>query len=362
MLRAARFLHSYLRHPRGRLHHSEVGLEVDGSTVPATLLKPPIDRPLPGWIVLHGITVPGRHHPGMVRFASSLAASGALVLIPEVPAWRRLQLDPALGDRTIAAAAALLRERSDVLRDGLNIVGFSFGATQALVSAALPELRPQIRGVVGFGGYGDLQRTLHFMMTGEHQWRGRHYRLNPDPYGRWIVVGNYLTQVPGFETMIEVQRAACTLAEEAGRRGAYAADREYDPLKAELRQALPAEQREVWDLIAPPSDVEPDADEARRLAELLYEAAGEVDPALEPARRLSSLDQKVVLVHGRGDRLIPFTETLRLREMLPASASVTATITRLYAHSRSAERLSPLAYPWEGARFVGLLNHALRPA
>ena len=84
MLRAARFLHSYLRHPRGRLHHSEVGLEVDGSTVPATLLKPPIDRPLPGWIVLHGITVPGRHHPGMVRFASSLAASGALVLIPEV--------------------------------------------------------------------------------------------------------------------------------------------------------------------------------------------------------------------------------------------------------------------------------------
>ena len=362
MLRATRFLRGYLRHPLRGIQRAEVSISVDGADVPATFMRAAGGRPRPGWIVLHGITVPGRNHPGLFRFASALAASGAAVVIPEVPAWRDLKLDTTLGDRTVGAAASFLEGRTDVLGRHFNLVGFSFGATQALVSAGHPDLRDRIRGVVGFGAYGDLRRTLHCMMTGEHEWRGRHYRIDPDPYGRWVVVANFLTRVPGFEQMHEVQEAARRIAAEAGRRGAYAADREYDAMKVELRRALPVEQRGIWDLIAPRHDIKPSAHEGRELAEKLYAAAGEVEVALDPGPRLASLDQRVVLVHGRGDRLIPFTETLRLSETLPSSASVTTAITGLYAHSRGAERLGLFAYPREIARYVLLLNRALRPA
>lgn len=362
MLRATRFLRGYLRPRLHGIQRAEVSLSVDGSEVPATFICPDGGRPRPGWIVLHGITVPGRNHPGLRRFSNALAASGAAVLIPEVPAWRNLELDTTLGDRTIVAAASFLEGRSEVLDRRFNLVGFSFGATQALVSAGHPELRDRIRGVVGFGAYSDLRRTLHCMMTGEHEWRGRSYRIDPDPYGRWVVVANYLNRVPGFEQMHEVQAAARLMAAEAGRRGAYAADREYDAIKAELRRALPAEQRELWDLIAPPHDIRPSARKGRELAEKLFAATADVDTALDPGPRLAPLDQRIVLVHGRGDRLIPFTETLRLSESLPSRASVTTAITGLYAHSRSAERLGLLAYPREIARYVLLLNRALRPA
>jgi pimeloyl-ACP methyl ester carboxylesterase len=361
MLRVCRFLHSFVRETVGRVESREISLEVNGAEVPASYIRPHGDHPLPGWIVLHGITVPGRDHPVLRRFAHALASTGAAVMIPEVPAWRRLELDPSMGDATIEATANHLVSRSDVTGANLNLVGFSFGATQALMSATRPGIARSVRAVVGFGGYCDLGRTVRFMMTGEHEWQRVTRRLDPDPYGRWIVVGNYLTEVPEFAHMVELQRAARELALEAGRLGAYAADPLYDPIKARLREQLPAEQRELWDIFAPPQGVRPSLEESRILAAKLIEATVRKHPDLDPQPVLPYIDQKVVLVHGHDDRLIPYTETLRLRSHLSPGTNVTASITRLFAHSREADRLSALEYPRELARYFALLRRALQP-
>lgn len=362
MIRVLRFLRGYVQHPSSISTHEDVRFEVDGEEVAATYIRRAGKAPLPGWILLHGITVPGRHHPVLLRFAHGLASSGASVLIPDVPAWRRLQINPAKGDTTIAAAARYLNSRSDILSENLNLVGFSFGATQALMSAAKPGIREYIRAVVGFGGYADLGQTLHFMMTGEHEWKGVRHRTDPDPYGRWIVAGNYLTDVPGHEHMEELRRASGELAAEVGRRGAYAAEKVHDALKRDLRATLPKEQQELWDLLAPQFGVTPPLEPGRLLGEQLLEAAIRRTPQLDPRPLLPSLDQRIVLAHGYEDRLIPYTETLRLQELLAASqAEVSVSITRLFAHSREAGRLRTMEYPGEIQRYVALLQRALRP-
>ncbi|MEE8146372.1 MAG: hypothetical protein V3T24_02115, partial [Longimicrobiales bacterium] len=56
--------------------------------VPASVIVPrAASRKLPGWIVLHGLTRPGRFHPTLLRFVRALASSRAAVLIPQVPEW-----------------------------------------------------------------------------------------------------------------------------------------------------------------------------------------------------------------------------------------------------------------------------------
>ena len=75
----------------------------------------------------------------------------------------------------------------------------------------------------------------------------------------------------------------------------------------------------------------------RALAASLAEAALRTEPALDPRPALRDLAARAVLVHGRTDRLVPFTETMRLREELPASVPVTSGITRLLAHSGDEE-------------------------
>ncbi|HEU0302383.1 MAG TPA: hypothetical protein VFR37_23190, partial [Longimicrobium sp.] len=186
------------------------------------------------------------------------------------------------------------------------------------------------------------------------------FRLDPDPYGRWIIVGNYLTLVRGFEGMEAVQRGALELAVEAGNSRTFAWEAEYDPLKARIRAGFSPAERELWDVIAPPAGVPPrDLDAVRAIADAFSAAALEHDPGLDPRPHLPHVGARVVLSHGRADRLIPFTETLRLRMLLPPSAVRATYITGLFAHSAHTDWLHPLDRIRENAQFIRLLNDAL---
>lgn len=358
-LRTARFLRTFLRDaPAPGTREEEVTVDVGGEAREATLLTPAGRGPWPGWVVLQGLTVHGRQHPSMRRFVHALAGSGAVVLVPEVPSWSRLEIDVTAARQTLSGGVVHLSARPEVA-GGVGVVGFSFGATQAVMAAADPALHGRLKAVLGFGGYGDLRRVLRFLFTGEHERGGERFHVDPDPYGRWIVVGNYLTWVPGYEHMEAVSRAARELAVHAGEFKAWAWDPVYDAKKAELRAGLAPDERRVWDLIAAPAAARIDVDAARALADAFADAALTKDPGLDPRPRLPALRGRVILTHGRQDRLIPFTETLRLMEMMPPHVDASATITGLFAHSAAGRMRHPVAWARETGRFVGLLNRAL---
>lgn len=353
-----RFLSGYFRHPGNGVVFSEIELPPPAQGSPATFLRPPGTGPMPGWVLLHGVTVPGRRHPVLTRFANALACSGAAVIVPEVPAWRELRLDESAGDTAIRASVAHLRERNDVTGD-INLIGFSFGATQALMSASRDPVREHVRRVVSFGGYSDLGRSLYCMFTGEHEWQGVRYQLDPDPYGRWIVVTNYLDRVPEYAHMKDLKHAAYELAAASGARGVYAAEPRNEESRRAIRERLSPEEREIFDLIAPAEGTTPPRDAMHRLAERIVAAATTHARGLDPRPHLPNLDQTVVLAHGREDRLIPFTETFRLAAAMPPAVDSSVSITRLFSHSKEADRLGPLAYPREIARYLILLRRVL---
>src|SRR5690606_31823071 len=299
-------------------------------------------EPLPAWIVLHGLAYRGRQHPSLERFARAVAAGGALVLVPDIPGWRRLRgapaltagtihaaahvlrarpgaaeggtgalvcvpdlaewrrlrVAPALTAETIHAATHVLRTRPDAAEGRTGVLGFSFGATQALVAAADPGLEGAVRGVAAWGGYYDLFNLFRFGIAGEYEIDGVVRHREPDPYGRWIMGANYLTRVPGFGGYGALAHALEELAREAGRRGVSAWDPAYDPLKIRLRAGLPAPQREIFDLFAAPAGRPvPSLDRARELAHELAAAALRADPLLDPAPFLARAPHRTLLAH-----------------------------------------------------------------
>jgi dienelactone hydrolase len=131
-------------------------MEREDRSVPALLFMPPRGQgPFPGWIALHGVTRRGPRHSSLLRFAQSVAASGAAVLVPHVPEWMDIRLAPEATLPTIAAAVKLLLARPDV-RPPFGLIGFSFGAPQVLIAASHESVADQVAGVVSFGGYCDL--------------------------------------------------------------------------------------------------------------------------------------------------------------------------------------------------------------
>lgn len=329
-------------------------------TVPVTHCRPNYSRsPLPSWVVLHGVTRPGRHHPMLVRFVRSLAGTGSNVIIPEIPEWRELLLAPDEAARTIRAAVLQVGSMKEALPDRVGIMGFSLGVPQVLLAATDRALNPHLSGIAGFGGYGDLDRTMRFLFRGDHEWDGKDYHLDPDPYGRWIVVGNYLTMIPGFQEAGDVAGALLTLAKKAGDLQVGAWESCYDEVKKQLQSKVHPARRELFRAFAPPSGEYPPDDISNEMAPALAEAARMATPNSQPLSFLDRISVPVRLVHGRGDRLIPFSESLRLAEAFPAGTDVRVYLTGLFSHSQVDNSPGAGGGPEEQLNFLRMLSDLL---
>lgn len=237
--RALRYAASWLsRSADVRVAHVE--LLRDGVPIPARIVHPDRSRSaLPAWILLHGITRPGFDHPQLTRFSRALAATGAVVLIPEISEWRDLELAPEAAVPTVDAALESLASLPDLSEGPYGLMGFSFGGPQALVASADERLAGRLAGVVSFGGYCSLERTIRFQLTGAHEWQGRTQHLRPDPYGRWIIGSNHLTAIPNHADAHDVADSLRRLAATAGDSQVPSWEPVWDELKEQLRSRLP---------------------------------------------------------------------------------------------------------------------------
>jgi pimeloyl-ACP methyl ester carboxylesterase len=290
-----------------------------------------------------------------------MAAAGHFVFIPEIPEWSSFRIAPAAALQTIRAAVHTLHERADIDRERIGLFAFSFGGTQSLIAASDPEVARELRGVVSWGGYESVQQLVRFGFTGEHELDGVRYQVEPDPYGRWLVGGNFLTRVGGCEHMDDVARALLELAEEAGKRGVYAGDPQYDPFKAELAARFTGEKLRMFDVFAPRGRIlGADRTFARELIAPISETVLRAEPLMDPGSAFSTLRVRTYLAHGRDDRLIPFTESVRAGRRISKDVLAGTAITGLFAHSGgTSSSLSAGGKVREGARFLSVLDRAL---
>jgi pimeloyl-ACP methyl ester carboxylesterase len=313
----------------------ELEIVRDGERVPATLVLPRRRQGrLPAWVALGGVSRMGRFHPQLVRFANALATTGAAVLVPEVPEWRRLRVTPRVTAPTIRGCLDALRDRSEARPGKIGLVGFSFGAPQVAIAASREDLAEHVAGIVLFGGYCSLESTVTCQLTGHHEWMGERHQLSPDPYGRWVVASNHLTDVPGYEDATDVAMALHHLAAAASDQRISAWMPHHDAMIEGLRSSLPKCRRPLFDCFATPTHApRPAVEGCDDLARRLAAACRRVEPLLEPQHALADVAVPTRLIHGRGDRLIPFTEGYRMMARLPHGMGHDLTVTSLFAHS-----------------------------
>jgi hypothetical protein len=219
-------------------------------------------------------------------------------------------------------------------------MGFSVAATWMLELAAT-DFGRGLRVTVGVGGYASFQRLLTAMLVGEHDWADPGYRYTPDPYGRWILGANLLPlfDIDDYETQVEREQAAhalLELARTAGRNGALAGTPVYDQLIARRRKDLTGRVLVAWELLAASSaNLVPDPIAGRALAASRAEAAERCHPEFELGDKLQALRVPTILLHGRHDTLVPFSEGLRLGEAIPRKMRRQVVITRLLGHAKS---------------------------
>ncbi len=281
----------------------EIAFRVRGRAYAADLYRP--GAPAKAALVLvPGAAPEGRDDPRLVAFATSLARARFAVLVPELENLRALRVDPA-DAQGIADALRHLRRRGG--RDAaakLGLVAISYAAGPAVLAALKPDLRDEVGFLVVIGGYYKMEAVVRFFTTGyfrsgpEAPWQS----LTPNARGTWAFL-----------------RANAQRLEDPGDRvrlRAMAERKLRDPEAeiGDLVAGLGPEGRRVHALL---KNRDPDA--VSDLIAALPEGIGQAMAGLDLARRdLSALQAEVILIHGRDDAVIPYSESLALSAALPA--------------------------------------------
>lgn len=247
-----------------------------------------------GLVLAHGMHEGGIDEPRMTGFARALAGAGLVVLTPEVSGLKRYRITHDDVD-AIARAARLLA--AHLGRAQVPVFGISFGGGLALRAACEREKRAAIERVIALGAHQDAVRVTSFYWGAPALGPdGERASVEPHPYGPssvWMAL--FGEKHRGAFRDEERARALAGLAAHA----------------AELERASPS-------------------------------------TCPEPVR------VPVHLVHGTGDRVVPYTETLWNARQLAPRTEVEVLISPAIVHAE----YEPPSW-WERVKLVEFIVHAL---
>jgi fermentation-respiration switch protein FrsA (DUF1100 family) len=247
-------------------------------------------------VLVPGAAVLGRDEPRLQALARSFARAGFVVLVPELPEVRRLALSRVDADRV---ASALRQLRQWQPGQPIGVAAVSYAVAPAIIAA----LQDDPAFIVGIGGYHDLEAAIRFATTGAFRPLGdsREFQVVPSGYGRWAFL---LANAGRLDDPADTQALQ-----------AIAMARFRNPAAdvGSLAAKLGPDGRAVLALV---ENRDPDA-VTRLVGALPERVRREIDGLNLALYDLSKLHGHLILVHGRGDPLVPFSES----QALAAAAS-----------------------------------------
>jgi len=232
-------------------------------------LDPATDRYRPGGlaggaplVLVHGLTPHGKDDPRLQRAARLLARTGFDVALPTIPGLTQGRLRPEDARPIIAALAA----RPEPAR----VVSVSVGAAPAFLAAADSAMSGRVRMLLALGAHASALDLIRYHLTGTDASAGLRGPPRHPELARALIEANAELADPAL-------RAALATGDAARVDAAFA--------------TLPASTQAL-------------------MAEL------------SPAQTVRSVRAPIVLVHGRDDAAVPYSQSLRLAAARPAHTRV----------------------------------------
>lgn len=269
-----------------------------------------------GIVLIPGVVADGKDDHRLVALANTLARLRFAVLVPEIAGLRRFHTR-ASDVRVMADAFRYLISQPALAPEGrAGFAGFSYGVGVVLLAALEPDIRKQVQFLMGFGGYHDIRSMVIYFTTGYYrdEVTGKFKYSQPHYYLKWVFTLSNADLLQRAEDRAALRALADAYGEE-------------EDLETELSRLAP-DARALYQLIS--------NENPNRVAALIDKLSARMRKEMDginPARRdLSQIRARVILLHGRGDTMIPYTESIAIAKALPAE-QVTLFLIEGYAHT-----------------------------
>lgn len=293
-----------------------VTYDVAGRKHIGDLYLPGEGKPEAGIVLVPGAVPAGKDEERLVAFATTLARARFAVLVPGLSGIRQLRIGPA-DAREVADAFVYLASRTNLaLGNRVGIGAFSYAVGPAVLAALEPDIREQVRFIIGVGGYHDFRNAVRYFTTGYFEQDGELTYLKPNDYGKYVLVYSSMPYLSSPRDRALLEGIAARKIK----------DIEADV--SDIAAALGPEGRSVYEAVT-------NADPLRTnelLAALPAPLYADLQALSLHDKDLSRLKARLILVHDRNDNLIPYSESIALARAVPASRARLYIINRVLSH------------------------------
>ena len=254
------------------------------------------ELPLASIVLIPGVAEQGKDDSRLVAFATTLARSRFLVLVPDMPNLRELKIR-AEDSRTIIDAFTYLNSRPEFPAQGQAGIGaFSYAVGPAVLAALHPEIREKVNFILSIGGYYDVEHVITFFTTGYFQNDNGWQYLEPNEYGKWVFVFS------------NVERLSNPADREIFFKIAKRKLNKPNSSIDDLDKNLTDEANSILTLLQNQNH--------KHTSSLITEMPSAIrDDLVElnlSNKNLTKLKARLILLHGTDDDIIPYTESIAL--------------------------------------------------
>jgi dienelactone hydrolase len=278
-----------------------------------------------------GVNALGIDEPRLVGFARHLAASGFIVLTPELPDLSRY-LVTARSTDMLEDAALWFSNRTDLTRGHrIGLVGISFAGGLSVVAAGRPSLRGRLGFIFSFGGHANFQRVAAYLCSGTEPPAPDIDNPPPVPaphdYGVAIVTLDLAERLVPADQVKPLETGILTFLHASHLALFDRKKAEQEFVQARAQEATMAEPGRTFLHLVNERDV-------RNLGpKLLPHITNPGDDAALSPDQSPAPDVPVFLLHGAEDNVVPAIETLRLAKHLEPHTKVHVLLTPLISHA-----------------------------
>ena len=285
---------------------------IHGEDVPLRTFNPKKSKKL-SVIIFPGASPTAEKHPAIVNLASIVASLGYKVFIPRIPPLKELNITD-VNIEWFAHAYEKISNRHDVDSNYITITGISFGGSLLLNSILDKRMNnPQPKSLMIYGSAFNINAGFEFLLNGEIKHNDEIIKVTPNEWGGAVMLHNFLGNIDvDFDTKAIRQILSLRMQDDLDK-------------VEEMKLTLNSHDREFINLVLKAEY----NDEIEKIIYQIIDNEKENLDRISPSNLCNKITNKVFIMHGANDSMVPFTESVLMHKNLKDSELL---ISYLYEH------------------------------
>ena len=265
-------------------------------------------------IIFPGASPYAEEHPGMLMLGNSLRNAGYNVYLPRVPALKKLKLEKENIDWFAHCYQKLVKHKIGH-KDNIMIVGLSYGGASLLRATLDKRMQsPKPKSILSYGTYYSINTALDFFITGVIKYKNKTYNITPHERGPIVMFYNFIHTIDIPYDNIKIQNIL-----------KYRIQDKHEEVKIKMDTLKSGKEKQFIQNILDGRLTK----EMEKMVKEMVKNNLDLLEYLSPEKWIKSIDNKVFIMHGANDSMVPFTESTYLHDNLQNS---TLLISFLYEH------------------------------